>query len=274
MPCALLVGILVRVHADPSRFPYFDGPTPLALAHRGGATYWPNRGIENTARAFRNAVELGYRYLETDVYASSDGEVFAFHDDTLRRVTGADGAIHALPAETVRRARIGGREPIPRLVDLLEEFPCVRFNIDVKEDASVRPTIETIASAGAADRVCLASFSHRRLRRIRTLAPQVATSSSPVEVRRLKLTPVSVLRAARVRGGGVCVQVPHRHGRVTIVTRTFVRRCHALGLPVHVWTIDDPDEMEHLLEIGVDGIVSDRIDLLRDVLIARGQWKD
>ncbi|MGH3424663.1 MAG: glycerophosphodiester phosphodiesterase [Nocardioidaceae bacterium] len=260
------------MQADPSRFAYFDAPAPLALAHRGGATYPPNRGIENSARAFRNAVELGYRYLETDVYASRDGEVFAFHDDTLRRVTGEPGAIRTMTAEAVRRARVGGIEPIPRLVDLLDEFTGARFNIDVKEDAAVAPALEAIVSSGATDRVCLASFSHERLRRIRALEPRVPTSFSPAEIRRLRLAPGRRLWSAGVRAGGVCVQVPHRYGRLTVVTGGFVRRCHTVGLPVHVWTVDDADEIRHLLDLGVDGIVSDRIDVLRDVLVERGQW--
>src|SRR5699024_9950348 len=135
---------------------------PLAIAHRGGAGYGPNLGLENTAHAFRNAVDLGYRYLETDVHASLDGEVFAFHDDTLLRLTGVHGAINAVPAQTVRSVRVAGSEPIPLFADLLIEHPRARFNVDVKDDAAVEPTLEVLATSGAYERVCLASFSHQR----------------------------------------------------------------------------------------------------------------
>lgn len=254
---------------DLSRYRYFDAPTPLALAHRGGAKLPSNRGIENTAAAFRHAVDLGYRYIETDVHTSRDGVVFAFHDDSLDRLTGESGAIRDLAAQDVRRARIGDREPIPELADLLAEFPDTRFNIDLKADSSVVPTMDVLAAAGALDQVCLASFSHARLRLARSIAPGVATSFSPREVARLKLSPPW----GPGPSGGVCVQVPRRRGRLTVVDSRFVARAHARGLQVHVWTIDDPAEMNELLDLGVDGIVSDRIDLLRDILLARGEWE-
>ena len=126
-----------------------------------------------------------------------------------------------------------------------------------------------LLAAGAIDRVCLASFSHARLRRARSIVPHAATSFSPREAARLKLAP----SWAQGRSGGVCVQVPRRTRGLTVVNSRFVERAHARGLQVHVWTVDDPGEMNDLLDLGVDGIVSDRIDLLRDILIARGKWE-
>lgn len=260
--------------ADLSTYAYFETPTPLALAHRGGALLPANKGIENSIVAFRNAVDLGYRYLETDVHCSSDGVVFAFHDDNLERLTGHPAAISSLSATEIGTARLGGREPIPTMRELFEALPEARFNIDVKSDGAVGPTLALIEDCGAADRVCLASFSHERLQLIRARAPRLATSFSPREVARLKLSPTASGQAFGVQHGGVCLQVPHTRGRITVVTRRFIDRAHALGLQVHVWTIDDADEMNQLLDLGVDGLVSDRIDLLKDVLTARGQWND
>lgn len=259
---------------DLSAFKYFDAPTPLALAHRGGAGLPANEGIENSMAAFRNAVDLGYRYLETDVHASADREVYAFHDHNLARLTGDPSAIGDLPSSAINDARLGGREPIPLMGELLDAFPDARFNIDIKADGAVDPTVDLIEAHGAVDRVCFASFSHARLLRVRARLPHAATSFSPREVARLKLAASPLGQGYGVRGGGVCVQVPHRHGRAAVITHRFIRRAHAFGIQVHVWTVDDADEMNYLLDLGVDGLVSDRIDVLKNVLIARGQWED
>ncbi len=246
---------------DLSTYAYFDAPTPLPLAHRGGALLPANEGIENSLKAFQNAVDLGYLYLEKDLHCSSDGVVYAFHDDNLERLTGDPAPINSLPASAIDKARLGGREPIPTMRQLFETLPRARFNIDVNSDSAV-------------DRVCLASFSHERLRRIRDRMPKAATSFSPKEVARLKLGPALAIQSFGVRQGGVCAQVPHHRGPITVVTKRFVDSAHALGIQVHVWTIDDADEMNELLDLGVDGLVSDRIDVLKEVLTARGQWRD
>lgn len=262
----------VTTAVDLSRYRYFDAPTPLPLAHRGGALYGPNRGIENSLAAFHHAADLGYRYMETDVHCSADGVVYAFHDDTLRRLTGDPAAIADLSSSVVDAARLSGREPIPRMQDLFESLPEVRFNIDIKADGTVDPTLDLVRRMGATDRVCFAAFSHERLQRIRAAMPEAASSFSPKEVTRLKLGR-GTMSSYGVQRGGVCLQVPHRHGRITVVTPAFVRRAHRLGLQVHVWTIDDPAEMHQLLDLDVDGLVSDRIDILKEVLTARGLWR-
>lgn len=262
------------IGADLSAFAYFDAATPLALAHRGGSLLPANLGIENSLAAFRNAVALGYRYLETDVHCSADGVVYAFHDDNLARLTGNPAAINALPSAEIDRVHLAGHEPIPTLRTLLESLPGARFNVDIKADAAVGPTLDVIEDCGAVDRVCLASFSHRRLLRIRARLPRVATSFSPQEVARLKLGPRHGARRHGLPSSAVCAQVPRRQGRLTVVTRRFVERAHRLGLQVHVWTIDDATEMNQLLDLGVDGLVSDRIDVLKDVLTTRGQWSE
>ncbi|MGZ5368469.1 MAG: glycerophosphodiester phosphodiesterase [Aeromicrobium sp.] len=259
---------------DLSEYEYFDAPTPLPLAHRGGALLPANEGIENSLTAFQNAAALGYRYMETDVHCSADGVVYAFHDDNLERLTGDPSVIRELPASGIDEARLSGREAIPRMGDVLEALPDARFNIDIKADSAVDPTLDLIEAHGAVNRVCFASFSHVRLQRIRARLPYAASSFSPKEVAWLKLAASPLGQGYGARRGGVCAQVPIRQGRITIVTRRFLARAHALGIQVHVWTIDDPAEMTYLLDLGVDGLVSDRIDLLKDVLVARGQWKD
>lgn len=261
-------------------FPYFDNdgrPGPIAMAHRGGAKFAPNVGLENTTVAFRQAVDLGYRYLETDVHATSDGELVAFHDTTLDRVTDGGGLVAELPYAAVKEARIGGIEPIPRLTELLEEFPTTRLNIDIKADGALAPTIEVLQRHNALDRVCVGSFSSRRVRAARkTLGPTLATAAGPVGTGALRFTPDLLARALATPAP--VLQIPRQHvirgRRVTVLTEGLLRRAHAAGKQVHVWfhewSKEDADEFGRLLELGVDGIVTDRIDVLRDVLAERG----
>ena len=259
-------------------FPFLDAVLDqpgavLAFAHRGGAYHPDIEGLENSMVAFRHAVELGYGYLETDVHATADGALYAFHDAALDRVTEHRGAVADLTAAEIGRALIGGREQIPRMEALLEEFPEVRFNIDLKSDAAVAPLAELVRAMRAHDRVCVGSFSRRRIHRFRGLVGgSVATAASPLEAAAVQLLPVTSLLERAVHRSAPVLQLPHRRSGLTVVTPGLVRRAHALGLHVHVWTIDEPDQMHELLDLGVDGLMTDRTDLLRDVLVERGQW--
>lgn len=248
--------------------PYLDWPGPIPFAHRGGAGDWP----ENTMPAFEGAVALGYRYVETDVHATSDGALLAFHDDVLDRVTDRTGTIAELPWSVVREARVAGREPIPLLEDLLGAWPDLRVNIDPKHDAAVAPLADALRRAGALDRVCVGSVSDARLTRLRRLlGPGLCTALGPRATARLR---AALMAAGRLAGrpSGWCAQVPVNYGRVPLVDARFVATAHAKGLHVHVWTIDDEGEMHRLLDLGVDGIMTDRPAVLRSVLEARGQW--
>lgn len=251
--------------------PFLDHPGPIAFAHRGGAGDAP----ENTLAAFAAAVRLGYRYLETDVHATADGILVAFHDERLDRVTDRRGLVAELPWAEVARARVAGREPIPRLEELLEAWPQVRVNLDPKHDAAVEPLVVVLRRPGVLERVCVGSFSGPRLARLRAaLGPGLCTSLGPRGVAGLRLDSWGAPGAgALVRGEGAdCVQVPVRRGIVPLVDRRFILAAHRRGLPVHVWTVNEPAEMVRLLDLGVDGLMTDRPALLREVLMARGQW--
>jgi len=255
-------------------FAYFDAPTPVGLAHRGGAKLEANLDRENTLSAFREAVRMGYRYLETDVHATVDGHLLAFHDLRLDRVSDLTGRIAELPWATVRQARINGTEPIPLLSELLEEFPDARLNIDVKAPGAIEPLAKVIREHDALERVCVGSFSDRRLRAVRRLlGPELATAAGPSEVFSMRLAPARL--AALLRAPAAVLQVPTGYvtgkgRRFDLVTPALVERVHAMGKHVHVWTIDDAAEMHRLFDLGVDGIVSDRIDTLAEVLAERG----
>lgn len=227
-------------------------------------------------RAFEAAVDLGYQYVETDVHATADDVVLAIHDATLDRVTDGSGVIGQLPWSRVRRAQIGGREPIPTLEELLGAWPDLRVNIDIKAASAAAPAARAIERTGAHDRVCIASFSDARRRDVvRRLSKAVATSAGRSLVWSFFLASKAGV-AQRVRHWLTevdCLQVPNRWKRIVRVpTSRIVADAHAAGRPIHVWTVNRAAEMHRLLDAGVDGIVTDRADVLRDVLTARGRW--
>lgn len=249
-----------------TRFAYLDHPGPIAFAHRGGTEAHP----ENTMAAFAHAVSLGYRYVETDVQVTRDGVLLAFHDPTLERMTDRRGVVEALPWAEVKQARIGGTEPIPRLEELLTAWPELRVNIDPKCDAAVAPLAAVIEKAGALERVCVASFSEARVRQARRLlGARLCTALGPLGVFRLRLASIG-LPVGRFDQGAV--QVPVRHHGLPIVDRTFVAAAQRHGVRVHVWTVNEAAEMDRLLDLGVDGLMSDQTTLLKTVMQRRGLW--
>jgi glycerophosphoryl diester phosphodiesterase len=252
--------------------PYLADPPPRAFAHRG----WhvgDLAGMENSLPAFRRAVAEGYRYVETDVHATADGVVVVHHDPTLDRTTDTAGVILEQPWSVVQRAKIGGREPVSRLEDVLEELPEAFFNVDVKSDAAVEPFVRVLERQQAFERVAAASFSEARLTRLRKLAgPRLLTALGPRSAALLRVDGwLPFLRLGSL-SRGTLAQVPVRRGRVTVVDEAFVTSARRLGIEVHAWTIDDQEQMRSLLDLGVHGIVTDRPDLLREVLLERGSW--
>lgn len=271
--------------AQPTGAPYLDAPGRhgvLAFAHRGGAEHPDLVGRENTLTAFRHAVDLGYRYLETDVHTTRDGVLVACHDADLARVAGHDAQVADLTWDDVRAIPVGG-EPVPRFADLWDALPAARFNVDLKSEGAVCALAAFVHARRAerpADRLLVASFSRRRLRAFRRLVADlpdgpVPTSAHPLEGAAYLLLPSGRL-ARRLAGAPLALQVPHRQrvGPVTITVASagLVRRAHAAGVQVHVWTIDDADEIATLLRRGVDGVMTDRTDVLKDVLQRSGLW--
>ena len=257
-----------------NRKPVWANSGPLVIAHRGGLEIEP----ENSLEAFRSAVELGVDFLESDVHVTADGVLVAFHDEELDRVTDSKGKISELPYEAVASARLEGGRSIPTFESLVEEFPDIRLNIDVKSDEAVVPFAEAVRRYGIMDRLGVGAFSDRRIRRLRgLLGPRLSTIASPRETSAL----VAAARLSRASGGSKspepretkrafdAVQVPVRQGPLTIVNRRFVNYVHDNGLLIHIWTINDPEEMRDLLDLGVDGIITDRPSLLQGVIRER-----
>lgn len=257
-------------------YTFLDHPGPIPFAHRGGARH----GLENSMPAFQYAVDLGYRYLETDVHATADGVLVAFHDRTLDRVTDRRGAIARMTYAQVSRARIAGVEPIPLLEDILGSWPHVRVNIDIKDAPAIDPLARVLHRTRAWHRVCITSFSSRRLAALRARLPlytnqKVCTALGPRGVMALRARSAGGPAAKLVRlaaTGVACAQVPYGLGPLPFVTASFIEQAHRLGLKVHAWTVNRREEMERLLDLGVDGIMTDDLITLREVLMARGLW--
>jgi glycerophosphoryl diester phosphodiesterase len=255
----------------PSDHPYLAGGF-AAFAHRGGWVEPAEASLENTLHAFRRAVALGYRHIETDVCATADGELVVFHDTTLDRVSDATGQVGEHTWADLAEVRVGGAEPIPRFAEVLEEFPDTRFNVDLKDEPSVQLLADIVRQYDAGDRVCVASFSESRLRAFRRLAPEVATAAS---TRGASWVTSAVGPRHWRQDPGIAVQIPvwYRGVPYPLVRRDVIRRAHATGRVVHVWTVNDAAEMHRLIDLGVDGLVSDDITTLKAVLLERELWE-
>ncbi|WP_461468676.1 glycerophosphodiester phosphodiesterase [Pararhodobacter sp.] len=247
--------------------PFLDHPRPIAIAHRGGSL----EGEENTLPNFARAVAMGYTHLETDVHATRDGHVVIHHDPTLARMTGDPRAIADLTRDELRALRTPGGAGIPLLSELLETHPDTFVNIEAKSDAVVEPLAALLTRMNALDRIATGSFNPNRTRRLsRLLGPGLCYSPAHAGV-----------LAIWLRGWGLPVphgafrvlQVPMRFRGIPVVTPRFLRAAHARDLQVQVWTVDDEDAMHELLDMGVDGLMTDRPALLKSVLQTRRQWR-
>ncbi len=246
---------------------YLSPAPPRVLAHRGLALEAP----ENTLLAFLHAVNAGATHVETDVHGSADGVAMVSHDPDLSRVAGRAVAVGQLTATELRKVALGSGQGFCSLAEALDAFPETRFNIDIKSADAIPGTIKAVRDARAVDRVLIGSFSDtRRLRTIREL-PGVATSVSA----RGALPAVHAARAgatrllSRILSGVDAVQLPAKVAGAAVVTPRSIRTFHAVGVEVHIWTINEPADMDRLLDAGVDGIVTDRADLAVPLVAAR-----
>lgn len=250
---------------------YLGSAHPVAIAHRGFSL----DGLENSLAAFTAALAQGYQYVETDINTTADGVTVVFHDASLDRTTDQAGLIAELPYATVRKALIGGREPIATLREFFAALPTARFNIDVKDAGSVATLAALIEELGLHDRVCVASFSDNRRRQVlaRLSKPVASSPGRNLMAAYALLGPWLPARLMRALMHDVDVlQIPRSFGTLNLISRRSVTRAHRLGLKIHVWTINDPAQMNELFDLGVDGIMTDRADLLADVMRARGYW--
>jgi glycerophosphoryl diester phosphodiesterase len=242
---------------------YRSRPGPLAIAHRGGA----GLAAENTLEAFRRSYNLGVRFLETDIRQTFDGQLVAFHDARLNRVTTASGPVRFRTLSELTGLPVLGGGPVVSLPSLIASFPRACFTLDVKHRDVIGPLAELLNATGLAPRVCVAAARGRWLRELRELVgPDLCTALSWRDLAHLASLPRGSY------GDAGFAHIPLRLGRVPVFRDDLVARAHDAGVRAIVWTVNDPDTMHRLLDHGVDGIITDRPDLLREVLVARGQW--
>jgi glycerophosphoryl diester phosphodiesterase len=253
---------------------------PVAIAHRGSRVLWP----ENTDTSFQGAYDLGFRHFETDLHLTADGVLVCFHDNTVDRTTESTGRVEEFTLEELQSldaghrhgtsdgfAFRGGGATVPTLEWLLTSFPDVSLVVDLKSDGLAMPLAALIDEYQAQERFIVGSFVDARLTEFREITDdRVPVSSGPALARLWVLAS----RVGRGAGGDVAaLQLPTHMRGVRVVDEKLVHTAQANGMQVHVWTVNEPGEMTRLLDMGVDGLVTDRPDLLRDVLVGRGQWR-
>lgn len=260
----------------------FLSPNPVILAHRGDSARYP----ENTLPAFISAQQLGVDVIETDVHLSSDGQVVIFHDDLIDRATDGTGCIEQYTFRQLQEFDAGfnftpdnGRTypfrgtgiKLLQLAEALERLPNTRFNVDLKQDdqALADAFCSLVLSMKAQDRVLCASFHAPVLRYVRSAYPQIATSFSRQEIKRLLIFGKLHLPFPRKLICGIAAQIPIRSGVVRVVTPSFIRTLHTYSIAVQVWTVNDETTMRRLLDMGVDGIFTDDPRLLKKVVESR-----
>lgn len=259
---------------DPERW-----PSPVAIAHRGSRILWP----ENTDTSFRGAYDLGYRHFETDLHLTADGVLVCCHDPTVDRTTDVAGRVEHMTLTELQALDAGYRHGtsdgfpyrqvgarVPTLEWLLTSFPDTSVVVDMKSDGLAKPLAALIDDLGAYDRLIVGSFSDARLTEFRRASNgKVATSVGPTAARMWVLASRVGRRGSR---DAACLQLPTHMRGIRVVDKRLVEAAHGAGLPVHVWTVNDRAEMIRLLDMGVDGLITDRPDTLKEVLIEREEW--
>ena len=247
---------------------YGEGSGPLAIAHRGGA----GLAQENSLAAFGLASALGLRYLETDVRVTCDGQLVCFHDDTLQRVTSATGPVRSRSLPELRGLLINGIEPIPTFDEALEAFPNQCFSVDLKDARGIEPLVQSLRRKGVAERVCIAGAWDGWLGRVRSEVPDVTTALGWRSLAALLLCAQTGVRPPKALATAPFAHVPVKLGKIPIFIERLVTMSHEIGVRVVTWTVDEPIVMRSLLDAGVDAIITDRPDVLREVLVTRDQW--
>ena len=253
--------------------------TPVAIAHRGSRVLWP----ENTVASFQGAYDLGYRHFETDLHMTADGALVCFHDPTVDRTTDAVGRVEDLTLQQLQALDAGHKHAtpdgyafrgeaakVPTLEWLLTTFLDTSVIVDMKTDGLAGPLADLIDRLGVHDRLIVGSFSDRRIAEFRELTGgRVATSVGP---KRARLWFFASRIGLGAGGNASALQLPTHERGIRVIDERLVSAAHARGIQVHAWTVNTLPEMSLLLDIGVDGLITDRADLLKDLLVERGEW--
>lgn len=239
--------------------PYLNYSGLAVLAHRGGSI----ESYENTLASFAYAQSIGCKYIETDVQVSLDGIPYIFHDESLLRITGINSIFSSITSSEIDKIRIFNDHPIPKLDAALKEFPELFFQIDLKTDLVAIPALEVIKKNNAEKRVCIASFNSNRLKQVKENYPEMCLSMGPKEVAKLLLASFGLFKGEIP---GDCLQVPiYSHG-IKVVTKRFIKFVHSKNLKIMVWTINDKKTLKKLINMHVDGIITDTPKLLTELI--------
>ena len=244
--------------------PFFQDYSFFGFVHRGGDEV----ETENTIEAFKYSSDLGFVFIETDVQATKDGHVVIFHDATLKRMAGVNKSIKELTLHEVNEIDLLDGGKIPLLSEALETFPDLRFNIDIKTEDALEETIQIIKKMNFLDKTCFASFSSSRLKRIKHLAgPEACISSGQMDIFKMMCQSVGIgLKPTKSQ----CAQIPLKQWGVPVLTKKFIEIAKMQNKFVHVWTIDDKNQMFELIEFGVDGLMTDKPSVLKEAMIEKG----
>ena len=252
----------IGVRINVSMHSYLDHPACSIFAHRGGSI----ESYENTIESFNYAVDLGWEYIETDVQLSSDGVPYIFHDDDLHRFIGKKLRFNDLNSNELNKIKLFDRFLIPTLKECMEAFPNTKFNIDLKTNEVMGPAMKYLHSINAHSRVCIASFSDQRLDFVKKNYPKFCRSMGPSEILSLKLNSLGLKKFLPEAD---CVQIPIYKYGIKLATKKLIETAHRLNLKVHVWTINDAATMDRLIDLGVDGIITDKPNLLKERIAAK-----
>lgn len=250
-----------------TRTSYFDAPYPRRFAHRGLSQHLQSID-ENSIAAIEQAIAAGATHVESDTHATKDGTAVLFHDDDLERVAGISAKISELRIADLRSLALRNGSKVPTLGEVFERFPDLYLNLDIKSEQAVEPTVRAIEDHRAHDRVLVSSFSEaRRSKALRLLTKPVATSAS------MRLVVLAWASHTFLLGAGFksltrdidAFQIPPARGPIKFATRSFIQRVKRANNEVHFWTINEPSEMVRLIDLGADGIVTDRVDILTNL---------
>ena len=280
----ILLGLVIwRVFTpDAPSSPYYDGvKPPLVIAHQGGDGVWPG----DTMYAFEKAVEIGADVLEMDAHITKDGHIVLMHDEKVDRTTDGTGLIEDLTLDELKQLDAaykwsnddgqtfpfrGQGIQVPTLEELFQKFPQMRYVIEIKLTANPidKPLCDLIRENNMQDKVVIASFHDEAMQNFRATCPEVATSASKGEVTKFVLLG-KVFLSGYVAPKYQSIQPPwdpKESLNIPVMTKRFIRESHAKNIAVEPWTVDDPELMKQYIEWGVDGIMTDRPDLMIEVL--------
>jgi len=261
--------VKLRAKDEPQTYAFLESGNAVAFAHRGGSSVG-----ENGLSVFHAITKLGYTHVETDVRTTQDEVPLIFHDENLQRMTGRHDKVRDVTAAEAAQLKLPNDDTIPTLEEALEEFPELMLNIDLKDDASVRPVCDVLKKTAAFDRVCVTSFSEQRIASARNiLGPRVCTGIGIEGALRFVSLSFFLKRRPALTRDAAVLQLPFRWHGLHIVTRGLIDRAHEAGLAVHVWTLNDESSMQAALDLDVDGVMTDQPELLKRILVRRGKWR-